>query len=69
VTHLVYSHHHADHGGASSLFGSDVIWIGHQETKRLLRRDNDRARPLPDVTFQDRYTLEVGGERVEPPPG
>src|SRR2546428_4023224 len=21
VTHLVYSHHHADHGGASSLFG------------------------------------------------
>jgi NAD(P)-dependent dehydrogenase (short-subunit alcohol dehydrogenase family) len=60
VTHLVYSHHHADHGGASSLFGSDVIRIGHQETKRLLRRDKDPARPLPDVTFQDRYTLEVG---------
>jgi glyoxylase-like metal-dependent hydrolase (beta-lactamase superfamily II) len=65
VTHLVYSHHHADHGGASALFGSDVVRIGHEETKRLLRRDNDPARPLPDVTFQDRYTLEVGGEQVE----
>jgi glyoxylase-like metal-dependent hydrolase (beta-lactamase superfamily II) len=28
VTHLVYSHHHADHGAGSSLFG-DVVRIGH----------------------------------------
>jgi glyoxylase-like metal-dependent hydrolase (beta-lactamase superfamily II) len=65
VTHFVYSHHHADHGSAASLFGGDVTRIGHEETKRLLRRDEDPARPLPDVTFADRYTLEVGGERVE----
>ena len=65
VTHLVYSHHHADHAGASSLFGGDVVRIGHEETRRLLLRDNDPARPAPEVTFADRYTLEVGGERVE----
>jgi glyoxylase-like metal-dependent hydrolase (beta-lactamase superfamily II) len=64
VTHLVYSHHHADHGAAASLFG-DVVRIGHEETRRLLARDDDPARPLPDVTFADTYTLEVGGERVE----
>jgi glyoxylase-like metal-dependent hydrolase (beta-lactamase superfamily II) len=64
VTHLVYSHHHADHGAASSLF-DDVVRIGHEETHRLLLRDNDPARPLPEVTFADSYTLEVGGERVE----
>jgi glyoxylase-like metal-dependent hydrolase (beta-lactamase superfamily II) len=64
VTHLVYSHHHADHGAASSLF-DDVVRVGHEETRRLLTRDNDPARPVPDVTFADRYTLEVGGERVE----
>jgi glyoxylase-like metal-dependent hydrolase (beta-lactamase superfamily II) len=64
VTHLVYSHHHADHAGASYLFG-DVVRIGHAETRRLLQRDNDRARPAPDVTFEDTYTLEVGGSRVE----
>jgi glyoxylase-like metal-dependent hydrolase (beta-lactamase superfamily II) len=65
VTHLVYSHHHADHAGASSLFGPDVVRIGHEETRRLLLRDNDPARPAPEVTFADSYTLQVGGERAE----
>src|ERR1700689_829850 len=64
VTHLVYSHHHADHGAASSLF-DNIIRIGHEETRRLLLRDDDPARPVPDVTFDDTYTLEVGGEHVE----
>jgi len=64
VTHLVYSHHHHDHAGASSLF-ENVVRVGHEETRRLLLRDNDPARPVPEVTFADRYTLEVGGERVE----
>ena len=57
VTHLVYSHHHADHGGAAFLFDGDVTRIGHEETRRLLLRDGDPARPVPEVTFADRYTL------------
>src|SRR5258708_34964512 len=65
VTHLVYSHHHFDHAGAASLFDGDVVRIGHQETRRRLLRDNDPARPAPEITFADRYTLEVGGERAE----
>jgi len=65
VTHLVYSHHHDDHSGAASLFGGDIVRIGHEETRRLLLRDNSPARPAPDITFADTYTLEVGGERVE----
>ena len=69
VTHVVYSHHHADHVGASSLFGPDVVRVGHVETKRLLARDNDPARPVPvpvpDVTFKTHRTLHVGGERID----
>ena len=65
VTHLVYSHHHADHAGASSLFGRNVTRIGHEETRKLLLRDDDPARPPPEETFQDRRTLEIGGERIE----
>ena len=65
VTHLVYSHHHADHAAAASIFGNDVVRIGHEETRRLLLRDDDPARPVPEVTFADRYTLEVAGERAE----
>jgi glyoxylase-like metal-dependent hydrolase (beta-lactamase superfamily II) len=65
VTHLVYSHSHADHIGASSLFGPDVIRIGHAENLLLLLRDDDPNRPPPTVTFEDRYVLEVGGEVLE----
>ncbi|MDQ0904994.1 glyoxylase-like metal-dependent hydrolase (beta-lactamase superfamily II) [Streptomyces canus] len=65
VTHLVYSHSHADHIGAASLFGKHVVRIGHTETRRLLRIDADPNRPAPTVTFDDRYVLRVGGERLE----
>lgn len=64
VTHLVYSHSHADHIGASALFGPDVTRIAHANTLPLLARDADPNRPLPNVTFQDRYDLEVGGEHL-----
>jgi glyoxylase-like metal-dependent hydrolase (beta-lactamase superfamily II) len=64
VTHLIYSHH-ADHAGASSLFDTNVVRIGHEETRRLLLRDDDPARPAPEETFSDRRTLEIGGERIE----
>jgi glyoxylase-like metal-dependent hydrolase (beta-lactamase superfamily II) len=65
VTHLIYSHHHADHAGASSLFATGVVRIGHEETRRLLLRDDDPARPAPTETFSDRRTLDIGGERIE----
>ena len=65
VTHLIYSHHHADHTGASSLFGRNIIRIGHEETRRLLLRDDDPARPAPEDTFRERLTLEIGGERID----
>jgi glyoxylase-like metal-dependent hydrolase (beta-lactamase superfamily II) len=65
VTHLVYSHHHADHAAASGLFGRDVVRIGHAETRRLLLGYGDPDRPAPEVTFDDSHTLQVGGERVE----
>jgi glyoxylase-like metal-dependent hydrolase (beta-lactamase superfamily II) len=65
VTHLVYSHHHADHAGGASVFGDDVIRIGHEDTRRLLLHENDATRPAPSVTFQENYTLSVGGEVVE----
>src|SRR2546430_8574530 len=65
VRYLIHSHHHADHVGAYSLFGNDVVRIGHEETRRLLLRDDDPARPAPEETFSDRRTLEIGGERIE----
>src|SRR5580704_4927101 len=65
VKYLIHTHHHADHGAASRLFGNDVVRIGHEETRRLLLRTNDPNRPPLDETFQDSRTLEIGGERIE----
>ena len=65
ITHQVYSHFHADHIGASSLLGADVTRIGQAETRRLLLLDNDPNRPPPTVTFEDTYTLDVGGEQLQ----
>jgi len=65
VNYLVYSHHHADHVGAASLFDKSVTRIGHEETRKLLLRDDDPARPPNEETFQDRRTLEIGGERID----
>lgn len=65
VTHLIYSHHHADHAGASLLFGENVVRIGHEETRRLLLRDDDPARPPPEETFRDHRSLEIGDDRID----
>src|SRR5579864_2989671 len=64
VTHLVYSHSHTDHIGASFLFGSDVVRVGHRLCRELLLRDNDPHRPPPAVTFENHFVLNVGGERL-----
>jgi glyoxylase-like metal-dependent hydrolase (beta-lactamase superfamily II) len=65
ITHVVYSHAHADHiGGVTNLGGRPVI-IAHAETNRLLARDNDPNRPLATVTFDADYRLSVGSQLLE----
>jgi glyoxylase-like metal-dependent hydrolase (beta-lactamase superfamily II) len=65
ITHLIYSHSHADHiGGALSLGGRPII-IAQVETKKLLERAHDANRPLPNKIFADRYTLKVGSQTLE----
>ncbi|KAF7366006.1 Metallo-hydrolase/oxidoreductase [Mycena venus] len=66
VTHLVYSHFHADHIGGASLFNaSHPTIIAHAETFSLLASPRDPLRPLPHVTFEDKYTVRVGNQTLE----
>jgi len=65
ITHVIYSHSHVDHiAGVKSLGGNPKI-IAHEETARLLKRAADPNRPLPTVTFKDKYTLKVGDQVLE----
>jgi len=65
ITHIVYSHSHTDHIGGAGLLGSQPIIVAHEETRRLLRRDADPARPLPTVVFSRTYRMQLGSQRLE----
>ena len=65
VTHFIYSHYHKDHNGAAAVFGDDVTYIGHARTSQELNRIGDPNRPVPTVTFEDSYALDVGSQRIE----
>ena len=75
ITHVVYSHAHADHIGGASMYPKTAKYIAHVETKKRLQRMNDASRPfpygmfvggkpvpLPTITFEDSYTLKVGNQ-------
>jgi Zn-dependent hydrolases, including glyoxylases len=56
VTHLIYSHAHADHIGAAHLLKRDGLKIiSHEITGEFIREvKNDDRRPLPTETFSGR---------------
>ncbi|MBC7935163.1 MAG: MBL fold metallo-hydrolase, partial [Rhizobacter sp.] len=41
------------------------IIIAHEETRRLLLRAKDANRPIPTVTFKEKYLLKVGSQTQE----
>jgi len=78
ITHVIYTHSHADHIAAAGLYPAGVTVIAHEATKARLERMSDPDRPapygvfvgggdvpLPTVTFSDTYTLTVGNQTLE----
>jgi len=64
ITHVVYSHSHADHIGAAYLYGRNVTRVAHVLTKEILLAAPDPNRPPPDVTFTEAYELRVGNQTL-----
>jgi glyoxylase-like metal-dependent hydrolase (beta-lactamase superfamily II) len=64
VRYFVYSHAHKDHVGAANIFPDNTTYIAQEETAKLLRQANDSNRPLPNITFTDRFEIRVGNEPV-----
>lgn len=65
ITHVIYSHSHIDHIGAAAQYPDDAVIIAHEETARQLTRAKDPNRPVPTQTFDERFTLSVGGKTLE----
>ncbi|HEY9398286.1 MAG TPA: MBL fold metallo-hydrolase [Nitrososphaeraceae archaeon] len=64
VKYVVYSHSHADHIGAASMFPDNASYIAHAETAAQLRLANDSNRPIPTITFTDSYELQSGNQSL-----
>jgi len=78
ITHVIYSHTHADHIAGASIYPEDAIYIAHEDTASNLARANDSSSvvpfgtfvggspvPQPTVTFSDTFTLVVGDQKLE----
>jgi glyoxylase-like metal-dependent hydrolase (beta-lactamase superfamily II) len=65
ITHVIYSHSHKDHIGAAGLYPPGVTIIAHEDTAAHLAAKNDPDRPLPNETFSDSMTLNVGDQTLQ----
>ena len=74
VTHVIYSHSHADHIAAAGMFPADAVYIAHEDTASQLARERPipfgtfvggGPVPAPTVTFSDTYTITVGNQTLE----
>ena len=66
ITHMIYSHSHQDHtGAAGQIFPTDIEYIAHQDAADILIAENDPNRPIPTITFDDTYTLQIGNQLLE----
>ena len=75
ITHVIYSHSHADHIAGAGQYPADATYIAHADTATQLEASlasnpmgaftGGGAVPLPTETFDDTYTLEVGGQTLE----
>jgi glyoxylase-like metal-dependent hydrolase (beta-lactamase superfamily II) len=64
VRYLVYSHDHADHISGGEVFADTATVVAHENAKATIVGER-RPAAVPQVTFSDRLTLELGGSVLE----
>jgi glyoxylase-like metal-dependent hydrolase (beta-lactamase superfamily II) len=64
VRYLVYSHSHADHISGGEVFADTATVVSHERAKQRIAAEQVPT-AIPQVTFSDRKTLELGGRQVE----
>ncbi|MBT5875384.1 MAG: MBL fold metallo-hydrolase [Candidatus Latescibacteria bacterium] len=63
VKYLVYSHDHRDHISGGEVFDEAVV-VSHVGTKEKIIGEQ-RPTALPDLTYSQTMTIELGGKTVE----
>ncbi len=63
IKYLVYSHDHRDHIAGGEVFADTATVVAHEKAKATILGEK-RPTAVPDVTFSDRMTIELGGKTV-----
>ena len=64
IKYVVYSHDHADHISGGEVFDDTAVIVSHDNARSVIIGEK-RPTAVPEVTFRDRMTLELGGKTVE----
>jgi len=66
IKYVIYSHHHYDHiAGGKAFKDAGATFIAHKRVKERLAPLGDPNTVLPDETFDDKKTIELGGTTLE----
>jgi hypothetical protein len=61
----VYSHSAFDHSTGGAVFADTARFVGHKNAVGPIRAAHDPTTPAPDITFDAKTTLELGGRRID----
>ena len=64
VKYVIYSHDHPDHSSGGEVFDDTAVIVAHENAKRVIIGEK-RPTAVPEVTFSDHMTIELGGKTVE----
>lgn len=64
IKFVVYSHDHADHISGGEVWAEGAVVVAHENAKEVIVGEK-RPTAVPQVTFSDTATLELGGTVVE----
>ena len=65
IKYVIYSHDHADHSAGGEVFAEDgAVVIAHERAKVQIIGER-RPTAIPDITFNEEMTIELGGQTVE----
>jgi glyoxylase-like metal-dependent hydrolase (beta-lactamase superfamily II) len=65
VRYVILSHDHADHSSGGEVFAEDgAIVVAHENAKEVIIGEQ-RPTAVPDITFSERMSIELGGKTVE----
>lgn len=66
VRYVVYSHAHWDHARGGQIFKDEgATFVAQRRCVDVWRESPDPDVVLPDITFDDRYRVELGGQALD----